>query len=74
MPTDITINDITGVTPFDIYLCDDPITTCFYVDTINSLPYVFEVPSILSSQTNFTLKIVDNNGCIITQPLTLLIT
>jgi len=69
MPTDITINDITGSTPFDVYLCDNPITTCFYVDTISSLPYTFEVPSILSSQTEFNLKVIDNNDCIITQTL-----
>lgn len=71
MPTDITINDITGSTPYDVYLCDNPITTCFYVDTISVLPYTFEVPSILSNQNDFTLKIVDNNDCIITQTLTL---
>ena len=69
MPTDITINNITGATPFDVYLCDNPITTCFYVDTISLFPYTFEVPSILSSQTDFTIKIVDNNDCIITQTL-----
>jgi len=69
MPTDITINNITGSSPFDIYLCDNPITTCVYVDTISSTPYVFEIPSIMENQTSFNLKVVDNNDCTIIQNL-----
>ena len=72
MPTDITINNITGASPYHVYLCDNPITTCVYVVTISTLPYTFTLPSILSSQDDFTLKIVDSNHCIITQTLTLL--
>jgi hypothetical protein len=72
MPTDITINNITGSAPFDVYLCDNPITTCVYVDTISSTPYVFEIPSIMSSQNDFNLKIVDNNNCTVIETLSLL--
>jgi hypothetical protein len=71
MPTDITINNITGLAPFDIYLCDNPITTCIYIDTISSTPYIFEIPSIMSSQTDFNLKIVDDNSCTILETLSL---
>jgi DUF1365 family protein len=73
MPTDITINDITGSTPFDVYVCDTGYTTCIYVSTINSvdLPYTFEIPPIYSSLSNFIVKVVDDNNCIVTDTLTL---
>jgi len=64
MPIDITINNISGASPYDVYLCDNPVTFCVYIDTISSLPYLFEVPSVMSNDNNFNLKIVDNNGCI----------
>jgi hypothetical protein len=70
MPTQVTINDITGATPFDVYICDDPITSCVYVDTINSFPLVFNLPTIMDGQSSYTLKIVDDNGCTITEILT----
>jgi hypothetical protein len=63
MSTTITINDITGATPFDVYLCDYPTTICIYIDTINSVPYSFNVPPVMESQTSFNLKIIDNNDC-----------
>ena len=70
MPIEVTINSLSGASPYDIYLCDDPITICVYIDTITLAPYNFEVPSILSDQDNFTLKMVDNNGCETNQILT----
>ena len=66
MPTTITINDVTGATPFDIYLCDDPLTTCVYVDTYSGGTYSFDVPLIMDDQLSFNIKVVDdNNGEII---------
>ena len=52
MPTNITINNVTGAQPFDIYVCDSPITTCIYVSTINTvdIPYSFDIPLIYSPQ------------------------
>lgn len=69
MPTDITINDISGSTPFDVWVCDTGYTSCIYVSTINSgdLPYTFEIPPIYSSLTNFAVKVVDDNECTVTQ-------
>lgn len=71
MPTNITISGLGGASPFDVYVCDPTITTCVYVSTITpaSLPYVFEIPSVYSSLTNFVVKVVDNNDCIITESL-----
>ena len=71
MPTDITINNITGASPYDIYLCDNPVTVCVYIDTVSILPYQFEVPQIMSNENDFNLKIVDNNGCTIYETLTI---
>jgi hypothetical protein len=71
MPTNITINNVTGAQPFDIYVCDSPITTCIYVATINTvdIPYSFDIPPVYSSLTEFVVKVVDNNDCIVTDTL-----
>ena len=69
MPTQITITTISGVQPYDIYICDDPITTCIYISTISTVPYVFNVPTLLDGQSSYNLKIVDNNGCSVEENL-----
>lgn len=73
MPIDITINNISGSTPFDVYVCDTGMTSCVYVSTINSgdLPYTFEVPIIYANSTEFNLRVVDNNECQINEILTI---
>lgn len=71
MPIDITINNISGASPYDVYLCDNPVSVCVYIDTVSSLPYVFQVPSLMSNDNDFNLKIVDNNGCISYQYLSI---
>lgn len=75
MPIEVTINDITGASPYDIYLCDSgtPPVQCVYIDTITSpsLPYTFDVPVIMNTMTSFKLKIVDDNECSTLQPLNL---
>jgi hypothetical protein len=67
MPTDITINNISGSTPFDVYVCDTGYTTCIYVSTINSgdLPYTFEIPPVYNTLTNFVVRVIDDNDCYI---------
>ena len=67
MSTQITITSITGIPSYDVYVCDTEYTTCIYVSTINScnLPYSFIIPSIFSSLTNFVVKVIDNNDCVI---------
>ena len=66
MPTNININNISGATPFNLYLCDENIVTCIYINTIpsSSLPYEFQIPTIMEGQVSFNLKVVDNNGCV----------
>ena len=72
MPTDITITNALGQTPFDIYVCDTGYTTCIYVSTISTgdLPYIFEIPPIFSSLTDFIVKVVDDNNCVVTDTVT----
>jgi hypothetical protein len=73
MPIDITINNISGSTPFDVYVCDTGMTSCVYVSTINSvdLPYTFEVPIIYANSTGFNLRVIDDNECQINEILTI---
>ena len=71
MPTQITINTISGVQPYDVYICDDPVTTCIYVNTISTVPYVFNIPTLLDGQSSYNLKIVDDNGCSVIENLVL---
>jgi len=72
MPIDITINNITGQTPFDIYVCYTDQTYCVYAATIDSseLPYTFEVPIPFSNVDGVNLRIIDDNDCIINEILT----
>lgn len=71
MPTDITITGLGGSSPFDVYVCDTGMTTCIYVNTITTgdVPYLFEIPPVFSSLTNFTVKVVDDNNCVVTSNL-----
>jgi hypothetical protein len=73
MPTFITINNITGSTPFDVYTCDSTYTTCVYISTITSsnIPYQFQLPFIQEGMTPIGVKVIDNNGCIIEENISL---
>ena len=68
MPTTITVSNITGSTPFDVYLCMSGGSPCYYIKTISSgeLPYDFTVPKPISDFSYYCMKVVDSNGCIIT--------
>ena len=63
MPNTIQINSLSGTSPFDIYVCDQTITYCFFVSAITSSPYVFDVPPPLDQSTPIILKVVDSNNC-----------
>jgi len=68
MPTTITVNSITGSTPFDVYLCLSGGSPCYYITSVDSgdLPYDFTVPSPIEKFTYYCMKVVDSDGCIIT--------
>jgi hypothetical protein len=71
MPVSIVINDLSGSSPFNVYLCDNTNTTCVYIDRISSTPYEFEVPTLFVKLPDVNLRIVDSSGCEITSNLTL---
>lgn len=68
MPIQVTINNITGQTPYDVYICQGDATGCFYISTItqSQLPYVFDIPVPYDTGTSYLLRLVDANNCIIT--------
>lgn len=65
MELQVTINGITGQSPFDIYVCQPDGTGCFYVSTVSVLPYSFNIPTPYNVSSDYMVKAVDSNNCII---------
>lgn len=65
MAVQVTINNITGSSPFDIYICQSDGTGCFYITTTSTIPYVFDIPTPYDNSTSYLLKIIDSNNCLI---------
>jgi hypothetical protein len=63
MPNIVQINSLSGTAPFDLYVCDQTISYCFFVDSISGSPYTFDVPPPLDSTTPIILKVIDANNC-----------
>ncbi len=61
------IIDITGSTPYQVFICQPGNTGCFYISEITDgdLPYQFDIPAPYNNAESYLLKIVDNFGCII---------
>lgn len=74
MAIQATITNITGQSPFDIYVCQPSGNSCFYIDTISSseLPYIFDIPEPNNVGTSYMMKVIDNNNCVITGVTTVL--
>ena len=72
MAVQVTISNITGQSPYDIYICQTGGTSCFYMTTITSAPYIFDIPAPYNTSDAYMLKIIDNKGCVITgiEPVT----
>lgn len=67
MPNSITVG-VTGATPAYIFLCDTGATpTCVYITSGNTFPYTFDVPAPINNFTSYLVKIIDSNGCEVTQ-------
>jgi hypothetical protein len=68
MPSLVTVSNIVGTTPYEIYLSVSGSDAYYYIDSISSvqLPYNFTVPIPLQNNQSFCLRVVDNDGCIIT--------
>jgi hypothetical protein len=68
MAIKVTISDITGASPYDVYICQVDGTSCFYIDTVSDiqLPFEFDIPAPNNTATQYMLKVIDNNNCTIT--------
>jgi hypothetical protein len=66
MAIQVEIYDITGQTPFDIYVCQTGDTNCFYITRINETNYNFLMPKPYDTSSSYLLKIIDGNGSVIT--------
>lgn len=65
MPKVITINNITGSSPYNIYLCENSTGgECVWLNTITTLPQSITIPLPFVNLTTYTLKVEDSNGCI----------
>ena len=71
MAVQVTINSITGQSPYNVYICQGSGAGCFYISTITTTPYVFDIPAPNDTGNNYMLKIIDSNNCIITGTTTL---
>lgn len=57
-------NILAGSNPFQIYICDVAGDSCYFIDTITNtqIPFQFDLP-IPFLNSNFSVKIIDNNNC-----------
>ena len=65
MAVQVTISSITGQSPYDVYVCQTNGSACFYITTISSIPYVFDIPAPYNNLSAYMLKLIDGNNCII---------
>ena len=66
MAVQVTINGLTGSSPYDVYICQSGGTSCFFIDTITTTPYVFNIPAPYDTSSSYMLKVIDANNCQIT--------
>ncbi len=65
MATIVTINSVTsGTSPYDIWVCDTCYGTCQYINTTLTVPYSFSLPTVYETYPSYTIKIIDDNGCV----------
>jgi hypothetical protein len=65
MAVQVIISSITGQSPYDVYICQSNGSGCFYVSTITTTPYVFDIPAPYDTSSSYLLKVVDANNCTI---------
>jgi len=65
MPINVNISNITGTSPYDIYICQSDGSGCIYIGSTSILPYNFEIPYPYDQYSEYLLKIIDGNNCII---------
>lgn len=65
MSVQVTINSITGTSPYDVYICQPNGSGCFYIDTTSTVPYQFAIPEPFDTGLAYMLKVIDSQNCII---------
>lgn len=65
MSLTVSISNITGQSPYDIYICQSAGTNCFYMTRTSTVPYSFIIPPPYDQSTSYMLKIIDAQNCII---------
>jgi len=65
MAVQVTISSVTGQSPYDVYVCQTNGSACFYITTISSTPYIFDIPVPYNNLSAYMLKLIDGNNCII---------
>ena len=66
MSVNLSITDITGAPPFEVYFCDSNVNNCQLVGTLYDplyWPTIIDLPISLSGSTTIFVKIVDSNLC-----------
>lgn len=71
MTKQITITNLVGTSPYDIYICTSAFTSCNYYSTITvgEIPYTITVPFPFLSYTSYGILAIDSNGCEIKQTI-----
>lgn len=60
----ITVTNLVGTPPFDIYICDVSINYCFLVaSSVSSIPISIELPSFLSGVDAVVARVYDSDRC-----------
>jgi hypothetical protein len=73
MPNSVTVLDITGTAPYEVYLCLSGGSPCYYIDYIYDfqIPYSFVVPTPIQNNPGYCLKITDGDNCTFTNCFTI---
>ena len=60
----IYLNNVTGTGPYDVYVCDETITYCFFVESgVSTFPLTINLPPFLQGVRTVIVKVIDSNGC-----------
>lgn len=66
MGINLSISNITGTPPFEVYICDSNVNNCQLVDTLYDpvyWPTIIDLPPTLTGGTTVFVKIIDSNLC-----------
>jgi hypothetical protein len=62
----ITINTLSGTSPFSIFVCSTFLTDCTFIAsgiTQSSLPYEVKIPTLFENSPAVLVRVIDSSGC-----------